>query len=735
MGGQGKAAGGGMGTGLLAAITVACLVGGTLGIRWYFNQIPDYDQMKKEARQHLKSTPGYADIAAVDDKSATRSTMVYTEKAADSKEFPPLNYVNSDKAGFPDRVTYLIVGAGTAGLAAARSIRASDSKSRVLMVAGGSGPGDSTEPGIPETDFTEPPPYLKPPLSKELWRRNKEREKRLLTPQGDIRHHSWLYYEADTFFLKPEELNTVEYGGVALLRGDPVVRLNPDEHIATLASGRTIIYDKCLLATGGKPKRFSQLEMCAQTNKNLVELGYVSYFRNLADYRKLRDVTDRLRKTGGKIAVIGGGFLGSELTVSLLTEPTSSKEKSDKDSGAKPTEAPGNPSKPRLSVTHVFRESAPLGHVLPPCLASATARFEAGRGAEVWPSCEVVNVSLVESGPEQASPPKKERTFSMKKREPPNEPEHRIRLRIRRNDSWSDKTEELVVDHVVCAIGIEANTDLAENADLEVDPNNGGFLVNAEMEARAGVYAAGDAASYWDPILSCRRRVEHLNFAEETGRLAGKNMAAPFVKPDLSDGTTDPVRSSTYHYQSSMWSTLGPNLTWDAIGDVNARRLLTHAFFSPEANEDASSSTVPNSELGRLGHGVVFYLTPKEKKLVGVLLWNLPEEIYHDEEYAAPSRLNIARSLLAERRRVGQRVPKDDSTATTDPVEAELQQLARRFDLYGELERDYAELKAYTEAKKLEMAAETTGEGKGETLTTSEAEKTDTNSETGGQAS
>lgn len=80
-------------------------------------------------------------------------------------------------------------------------------------------------------------------------------------------------------------LNSAEYGGVSLLRGDPVIRLDPDKHTVTLASGRQIVYERCLLATGGRPKRLHQLEHCSQTGEDLRQSGYVSYFRTLADYR------------------------------------------------------------------------------------------------------------------------------------------------------------------------------------------------------------------------------------------------------------------------------------------------------------------------------------------------------------------------------------------------------------------------------------------------------------------
>jgi len=44
------------------------------------------------------------------------------------------------------------------------------------------------------------------------------------------------------------------------------------------------------------------------------------------------------------------------------------------------------------------------------------------------------------------------------------------------------------VDHVVVAVGLAANTDLAATSGLEVDEQRGGFLVNAELEARSNVW-------------------------------------------------------------------------------------------------------------------------------------------------------------------------------------------------------------------------------------------------------
>ena len=47
---------------------------------------------------------------------------------------------------------------------------------------------------------------------------------------------------------------------------------------------------------------------------------------------------------------------------------------------------------------------------------------------------------------------------------------------------------QIKTDHVVVAVGLDANTDLAAVSGLEVDPTFGGYRVNAELEARSNVW-------------------------------------------------------------------------------------------------------------------------------------------------------------------------------------------------------------------------------------------------------
>jgi programmed cell death 8 (apoptosis-inducing factor) len=107
----------------------------------------------------------------------------------------------------------------------------------------------------------------------------------------------------------------------------------------------------------------------------------------------------------------------------------------------------------------------------------------------------------------------------------------------------------LDADHVIVAVGVEPNTELAKSSGLEVDKDLGGFVVNAELNARSNVFVAGDSACFYDVKLG-RRRIEHHDQAVVTGRLAGENMT----------GERKP-----YLHQAMFWSDLGPQVSLISI--------------------------------------------------------------------------------------------------------------------------------------------------------------------------
>jgi 3-phenylpropionate/trans-cinnamate dioxygenase ferredoxin reductase component len=77
-------------------------------------------------------------------------------------------------------------------------------------------------------------------------------------------------------------------------------------------------------------------------------------------------------------------------------------------------------------------------------------------------------------------------------------------------------------DLVVVGIGVEPRLELARAAGLDLE---GGIRVDATLETSApGVFAAGDVAAAWHPVLNRRLRVEHWANALNQGETAGRNM-------------------------------------------------------------------------------------------------------------------------------------------------------------------------------------------------------------------
>jgi 3-phenylpropionate/trans-cinnamate dioxygenase ferredoxin reductase component len=152
-------------------------------------------------------------------------------------------------------IKYLIVGAGMTGDMAAKGIRDHDPSGSITMV--GADPN---------------PPYKRPLLTKGLW-------------QGAPEEKVWR---------EPAD-------GLELVTGRRIVSLDLGGGTATDDAGEEYSWEKLLLATGARPRQIPGAE------------GVV-WFRTLDDYRRLRAVAGE----GAHVAVIGGGFIGSELAAGLI---------------------------------------------------------------------------------------------------------------------------------------------------------------------------------------------------------------------------------------------------------------------------------------------------------------------------------------------------------------------------------------------------------------------------------
>lgn len=160
--------------------------------------------------------------------------------------------------------TYVIIGAGLAGVSAVKGIRESDKKGPILLIGN-------------EKDM----PYDRPPLSKKLWLGKKTVDQIFL---GD-----------KAFYIS---------NNVDLALGTAAVELNASKKTVKTDNGESIHYTKLLLATGGTPRA---LDIPGGT------LPEICYYRTLDDYRNVR----RLASSESKAVIIGGGFIGSEIAAAL----------------------------------------------------------------------------------------------------------------------------------------------------------------------------------------------------------------------------------------------------------------------------------------------------------------------------------------------------------------------------------------------------------------------------------
>ncbi len=383
---------------------------------------------------------------------------------------------------------YLIVGGGMAGHAAAAAIREVDGDAGIVLLA--------AEPDAP---------YARPPLSKGLW---------LGKPEESV----WL----------------PEVPGLELHRSRRAVSLDVAAREVRDDAGTVHRYDRLLLATGGAPRRLAS------------DGGRIVYFRTLADFRRLRAVE------GKRVAVIGGGFIGSELAAALTSAGR--------------------------QVVMVFPEAAIGAGAYPAELAGYLTRTFREKGVHVLPGETVASVEA--RGPATL-------------------------LRTRSG-------AEIEADVVVAGLGIAPDTALAASAGIRC---SNGIDVDERLETSApGVWAAGDVARFPSEALGERVRVEHEDAALSMGRVAGRNMAGagerythlPFFYSDMFDlgyeavGRLDPrletvaswktpFREGVVYYLDG--ERVRGELLWGLFGQVDAARALI-----------SGATRVPRAELGAAIH-------------------------------------------------------------------------------------------------------------------------------------
>ena len=313
--------------------------------------------------------------------------------------------------------TYLIVGASLGGAKAAEALRAAGYDGRVVLLGA-------------ETEL----PYERPPLSKAYLQGKAEREIIYVHPR------QW-YADAD----------------IDLRLGVTATGVDRAAHEVVLDDGSRIGYAKLLLTTGSAPRR---LQVPG------ADLDGVLYLRSAADSDRIKALLAR----AGRIAVIGAGWIGLEITAAA------------REAG--------------VEVTVLEAAELPLLRVLGSEVATVFAALHAEHGVDLRLGVQVAEIT----GDHQADG---------------------VRL----------KDGSLIpADAVIVGVGITPNTELAVAAGLDVD---NGIRVDAQLRTSdPDIYAAGDVANAYHPLLGKHIRVEHWANALNQPQAAAQSMVGGQVSYD-----------------------------------------------------------------------------------------------------------------------------------------------------------------------------------------------------------
>jgi len=303
------------------------------------------------------------------------------------------------------RYDHVIIGGGVAADAAARALHEAAPEASIAIL--------SADPHSP---------VYRPALSKDLWHGESD--------------------DPDS-----QDLRTAEETGAVLFTATLVTELCPGSHTVVTARGQVVHYGTALLATGSTARHLPD-----------VHDDRVLSLRTVGDYRHLRG----LARDGARIAVVGGGYIGTEVAAALTRTDT------------------------QVTLAHSGR--AILDHMFPVSITEHLEQVYTGHGITLAPGFRLAGI---ETGDE---------------------------LVLR-----SETGEELRADAAVLGLGAELSTTLAGAAGLDLE--RGAVVVDPYLRTSApDVYAAGDIALFDDALLGLRH-VEHVDHAQASGATAGRNMA------------------------------------------------------------------------------------------------------------------------------------------------------------------------------------------------------------------
>ena len=279
------------------------------------------------------------------------------------------------------------------------------------------------------------------------------------------------------------------------------------------SKGDSFSFEKLLLATGSSNRRLP------------IGGEDVLYYRTFEDYEKLKKLTE----TKQKFAVIGTGFIGSEISAALAIN--------------------------NKDVT-VFDIGAGIGwNIFPQGLTEYLNQYFLKKNVKV-----ITNVKVEEI--------------------------------TRKGDYFQVKTDSGVEEGneaIIAGVGVSPNISLAESIKIKVE---NGIVVDEYLQTSSpDIYAAGDAANFYNPLLDKRIRVEHADNANAMGKQAGRNMAGA---------------SERYDYLPFFYSDLF-DLGYEAVGLINSRFQIVEDWIE------------------KYEKGVLYYMN--EDRVCGVILWNVWDKV------------------------------------------------------------------------------------------------------------
>jgi 3-phenylpropionate/trans-cinnamate dioxygenase ferredoxin reductase component len=305
--------------------------------------------------------------------------------------------------------TFVIVGASLAGAKAAAELRERGFDGDVILIGA-------------EDEL----PYERPPLSKDYLRGESDR--------AAMRVHD------DTFYGEQQ---------IELRLGTTVTSLDLGSRRIELNERDSLSFDALLLSTGASPRRLALPG---------AELDGIHYLRTISDSDAIRARIDQ----GGHLAVVGGGWIGSEIAASARQRG--------------------------LEVTMIAAQALPNVQVFGEQIGRFYADVHAGHGVEL----------VLGDG---AAAFEGDGTVS----------------RVR-----TESGRIIECDFVAVGAGAMPNVEIGQRAGLDTD---NGILVDPSLQSSApNVFAAGDVANHWHPFYERRVRVEHWANALNQGPAAARSM-------------------------------------------------------------------------------------------------------------------------------------------------------------------------------------------------------------------